>query len=413
MDHAVSRLLANERIRAARHHIERTDEVTLARQTALSAIPAPTGAEDRRAARVAELFREIGLAAVSVDHAGNVHGWFGKNGDGAAPVVLAAHLDTVFGTDVDVAVERRGHRLEGPGISDNARGLAALVAVAEAMVAARVPTARPILFAATVGEEGSGDLRGVKYLLNGKDVGARHALPPPLPQPAAFIALDGAGLERVIHRALGSKRYHVTFRGPGGHSWAAFGVTNPANAVGRATALLADLPAPAANGSRPRTTCAVVRLGGGTGLNSIPQEAWLDLDLRSEDPHALAQLDVTVRAALERAADDENRRRTAGTPALRLEMQLVGDRPSGITPRAHPLVQAAVAVNHALGRDAELVSASTDANVPIALGIPAIALGAGGKAGDAHLATEWYENVEGALGVVRALLVTAAIAEMR
>ncbi len=415
MDHAVSRLLAHERIRAARHHIERTDEVTLARQTALSAIPAPTGAEDRRAARVAELFREIGLADVTLDHAGNVHGWFGKNGDSAAPVVLAAHLDTVFGPDVDVAVERRGHRLEGPGISDNARGLAALVTVAEAMVAARVPTARPILFAATVGEEGSGDLRGVKYLLNGKDVGARHALP----QPVAFIALDGAGLERVIHRALGSKRYHVTFRGPGGHSWAAFGVANPANAVGRATALLADLPplppapSPAASGSRPRTTCAVVRLGGGTGLNSIPQEAWLDLDLRSEDPHALAQRDVTVRAALERAADDENRRRTAGTPALRLEMQLVGDRPSGITPRAHPLVQAAVAVNHALGRDAELASASTDANVPIALGIPAIALGAGGKAGDAHLATEWYENVEGALGVVRALLVTAAMAEMR
>ena len=418
MDHAVSRLLAHERIRAARDHIERTDEVTLARQTALSAIPAPTGAEGRRAARVAELFREIGLADVTVDHIGNVQGWFGKNGGGnggdeTAPVILAAHLDTVFGAEVDVAVERRGHRLEGPGISDNARGLAALVAVADAMVAARVPTARPILFAATVGEEGSGDLRGVKYLLNGKAVGARHALPQPLPQPVAFIALDGAGLERVIHRALGSKRYHVTFRGPGGHSWAAFGIANPANAVGRAAALLADLPAPAANGSRPRTTCAVVRLGGGTGLNSIPQEAWLDLDLRSEDPHALAQLDVTVRAALERAADDENRRRTAGTPPLSLELQLVGDRPSGITPRAHPLVQAAVAVNHALGRDAELVSASTDANVPIALGIPAIALGAGGKAGDAHLATEWYENVEGALGVVRALLVTAAIAEMR
>jgi acetylornithine deacetylase/succinyl-diaminopimelate desuccinylase-like protein len=415
MDHAVSRLLAHERIRAARHHIERTDEVTLARQTALSAIPAPTGAEGRRAARVAELFREIGLADVTVDHIGNVQGWFGKNGGGnggneTAPVVLAAHLDTVFGAEVDVAVARRGHRLEGPGISDNARGLAALVAVAEAMVTARVPTARPILFAATVGEEGSGDLRGVKYLLNGKrETG--HG------KPAAFIALDGAGLERVIHRALGSKRYHVTFRGPGGHSWAAFGIANPANAVGRAAALLADLPSPSPSpsgtNSRPRTTCAVVRLGGGTGLNSIPQEAWLDLDLRSEDPHALAQLDVTVRAALERAADDENRRRTAGTPPLRFELQLVGDRPSGITPRAHPLVQAAVAVNRALGRDAEFASASTDANVPIALGIPAIALGAGGKAGDAHLATEWYENVEGALGVVRALLVTAAMAELR
>src|SRR6267378_4182507 len=406
MNDLIAKLSAHERIRAARHHIERTDEVTLARQAALSAIPAPTGAEGLRAAHLAELFRGIGLSDVSIDHAGNVHGWL--KGNGSPPIVLAAHLDTVFGAEVDVAVERRRQRLEGPGISDNARGLAALVAVAEAMVAARVPVARPILFAATVGEEGSGDLRGVKYLLNGKhSVGAQHAAPL-VPKPAAFIALDGAGLDRVIHRALGSRRYHVTFRGPGGHSWAAFGVANPANAVGRAAALLADL----APQQAPRTTCAVVRLGGGTGLNSIPQEAWLDLDLRSEDPRALAQLDVTVRTALERAADDENRRRTAGSPTLRVEIQLLGDRPSGITPRAHPLVQAAVAANRALGRDAELASASTDANVAIALGIPAIALGAGGKAGDAHLATEWYENVEGALGIIRALLVTAAMAEV-
>src|SRR3989454_2391783 len=377
MDHAVSRLLAHERIRAARHHIERTDEVTLASQAVLSAIPAPTGAEGRRAAHVAELFREIGLSDVSIDHAGNVQGWFGRNGErSAGPVVLAAHLDTVFGAEVNVAVERRGQRLEGPGISDNARGLAALVAVAEAMVAARVPATRPILFAATVGEEGSGDLRGVKYLLNGRHtVGAQQAAP----LPVAFIALDGAGLDRVVHRALGSKRYHVTFRGPGGHSWAAFGVANPANAVGRAAALLADLSPQ----QTPRTTCAVVRLGGGTGLNSIPQEAWLDLDLRSEDPRALAQLDVTVRAALERAADDENRRRTVGSPALRVEIQLLGDPPSGMTPPAHPLVQAAVAANRALGRDAELASASTDANVPIAPAIPPTPLGPAGKAGAA------------------------------
>ncbi|HEX4573614.1 MAG TPA: M20/M25/M40 family metallo-hydrolase [Gemmatimonadales bacterium] len=396
MDQTISRLLAHERIRAARHHLERTEEVTLVRQAALSAVPAPTGAEARRGARVAELFREIGLREVTVDEVGNVHGWAGGN-DGAPPVVLAAHLDTVFGPDVDVAVERRGARLEGPGISDNARGLAALVAVADAVVAARVPAARPILFAATVGEEGSGDLRGVKHLFS------RNGL-----QPVALIALDGAGLERVVHRALGSKRYHVTYRGPGGHSWAAFGVANPANAVGRAVALLADLPAATA----PRTTCAVVRLGGGTGLNSIPQEAWLDLDLRSEDPKALAQLDVTVRTGLERAREDESRGRATGTPALRLEIQLVGDRPCGITPRAHPLVRAAVAATRALGRDAELASASTDANVPIALGIPAIALGAGGKAGDAHLTTEWYENTDGALGLVRALLVTAALADV-
>jgi len=413
----MAQLLAHDRVRAARHHIERTDEVTLARQAALSAVPAPTGAEAQRAARVAELFREVGLRDVTLDDVGNVVGWAGGEAADAgaqhaaplpAPVVLAAHLDTVFGPEVNVAVERRGPRLEGPGISDNARGLAALLAVAEAIVATRLPTARPILFAATVGEEGSGDLRGVKHLLNGKRETGNG-------KPAAFIALDGAGLERVVHRALGSRRYRVTFRGPGGHSWAAFGVANPANAVGRATALIADLPAPGVPPAppAPRTTCAVVRLGGGTGLNSIPQEAWVDLDVRSEDPRALAQMDVTVRAALERALDDENRRRAPATPPLGLDVRLVGDRPSGTTPRAHPLVQAAIAANRVLGRDAELAAASTDANVPIALGIPAIALGAGGKAGDAHLATEWYENADGALGIVRALLVTVAMAEVK
>jgi acetylornithine deacetylase/succinyl-diaminopimelate desuccinylase-like protein len=396
----IAKLLRHDRVRAARHHIERTDEVTLARQAALSAIPAPTGAETQRAARAAELFREVGLRHVSSDEVGNVHGWIlgdagQRTGNGSAPVVLAAHLDTVFGADVRVTVERHGERLEGPGISDNARGLAALVAVAEALVRAGVSTARPVLFVATVGEEGSGDLRGAKYLLDGNT-------------PAAFIALDGAGLERIVHRALGSRRYRVSFRGPGGHSWAAFGVANPANAVGRAAALLADLPVQ----TEPRTTCAVVRLGGGTGLNSIPQEAWLDLDLRSEDPKALAQLDVTVRAALDRAVDDENRRRTPGTAPLRVDVQLVGDRPFGVTPRTHPLVRAALAANRALGRHAELATASTDANVAIAHGVPAIALGAGGRSGDAHLPTEWYENSDGSLGVLRALLVTAAMAEV-
>jgi acetylornithine deacetylase/succinyl-diaminopimelate desuccinylase-like protein len=400
MNDLIAKLLSHDRLRAARQHIERTDEITLARQAALSAIPAPTGAEAQRAARAAELFREVGLRDVFIDEIGNVHAWYrgdeGRgSGDRSAPVVLAAHLDTVFGPDVRVAVERRGERLEGPGISDNARGLAALVGVAEALVLARVPTRHPVLFAGTVGEEGSGDLRGAKFLLHGKP-------------PAAFIALDGAGLERIVHRALGSRRYRVTYRGPGGHSWAAFGVANPANAVGRAVALLADLPAK----PEPRTTCAVVRLGGGTALNSIPQEAWLELDLRSEDAKALGQLDVTVRAALERAAEDENRHRTPGSVPLRVDVQLLGDRPSGVTPRTHPLVQSALAANRALGRDAELASASTDANVAIALGIPAIALGAGGRAGDAHLPTEWYENVDGSLGVLRALLVTTAMAQV-
>lgn len=387
--------LAHERLRAARALIERSDDVTLARQAALSAIPAPTGREGPRGARVAELFREVGLRGVATDIVGNVTGWVGDTQ--VEPVVLSAHLDTVFGPEHDVSVARQGRRLLGPGISDNARGLAALVAVAEALVRAGVATVRPVLFVATVGEEGDGNLRGVRHLFtNG------------FGRPHAFIALDGAGLERIVHRALGARRYRAAYRGPGGHSWAAFGVANPANAVGRATALLAELPTPHA----PRSTCAVVRLGGGTGLNSIPQDAWLDLDLRSEDPRALTQLDATVGAALERALREENARRTPGTARLELDLRLVGDRPSGLTPRTHPLVQAAIAATRALGAMHELACASTDANIPIALGVPAIALGAGGRAGDAHLPTEWYENVDGALGVVRALLVTAEVAGM-
>jgi acetylornithine deacetylase/succinyl-diaminopimelate desuccinylase-like protein len=393
---SIGATLTNARVRAARMHIERADETTLARQAALSAIPAPTGAEEARASRVAELFDEVGLAKVSIDDVGNVRGWYGDDGSDEC-VVLCAHLDTVFGPDLDVSVARRGARLEGPGISDNARGLAALVTIGEALVSARVATQRPVLFAATVGEEGSGDLRGVRHLLNGSL------------RPHAFIALDGAGIERIVHRALGARRYRVTFTGPGGHSWAAFGVANPANAVGRAIAALTAHPTHDA----PRTTHAVVRIGGGTSLNSIPQQAWLDLDLRSEEPRMLDRLDESVQAMLQQALADENRQRTAGTPALVLDVQRVGDRPSGLTPRTHPLVQAAVEATRAVGQEHQLACASTDANVPIALGVPAVALGAGGRAGDAHLPTEWYENEGGALGVVRALLVTAAMAEAR
>lgn len=388
-------LLAEPRLRAARRHVERSDETTLARQAALSAIPAPTGAEGARAARVAELLAAAGLDDVRVDDVGNVRGWYRDGGGGTEEgcVVLSAHLDTVFGPELDVSVTRRGTRLEGPGISDNARGLTALVALAEAFSVARMATARPVLFAATVGEEGSGDLRGVRHLLAG-------------PRPHAFIALDGAGVERIVHRALGARRYRVTYRGPGGHSWAACGVANPATAVGTATSLIAALPTHHA----PRRTCSVVRLGGGTGLNSIPQEAWLDLDLRSEDPRALEQLDDAVRAIVARAGESENRRRTPGSAALTMDMQRLGERPSGLTPRTHPLVQAAVAATRAVGQPHQLGCASTDANLPIALGVPAVALGAGGRAGDAHLPTEWYENTGGTLGIVRALLVTAQVA---
>src|SRR5437870_306967 len=397
----IDAVLLSERVRTARAHIERSDETTLGRQAALSAIPAPTGAEGARGARVAEMFGEAGLDEITIDAVGNVRGWCGKRQSRNDCVVLSAHLDAVFGPELDASVSRHGPRLEGPGIADNARGLAALVAIGEALVRAEVETARPILFAATVGEEGSGDLRGVRHLLGPSDR--------PAVRPSAFIALDGAGIERIVHRALGARRYRITYTGPGGHSWAAFGVANPANAVGRATALLADLPAQ----HSPRSTCAVTRLGGGTSLNSIPQVAWFEIDLRSEDPRSLQRIDETLQAVVADARDEENRHRLPGTAPLTMEVQRVGDRPSGLTPRTHPLVQTAVAATRAVGHEHQLACASTDANIPIALGVPAVALGAGGRAGDAHLPTEWYENDKGALGIVRALLVTAAMAEAR
>jgi acetylornithine deacetylase/succinyl-diaminopimelate desuccinylase-like protein len=395
----IAALLTHDGVRAARAHIERSDAVTLERQAELSAIPAPTGSEAARGARVAALLGDVGLSDVAVDEVGNVHAWYGKRDTGESCVVLSAHLDTVFGPDLDVSVSRNGLRLEGPGISDNARGLTALVTLGEALVSARLETHRPVLFAATVGEEGSGDLRGVRHLFG-------PSADPPV-RPSAFIALDGAGVERIVHRALGARRYRVTFTGPGGHSWSAYGVANPAHAVARAIDLIADIPTHDA----PRTAHSVVRIGGGTSLNSIPQTAWFDIDLRSEDPGALQRLDASVQELLERALQDENRRRRPATAPLAITVARIGERPSGLTPPSHPLVQAAVAATRAVGYDHQLACASTDANIPIALGVPAVALGAGGRAGDAHLPSEWYENDKGALGIVRALLVTAAMAE--
>src|SRR5947207_10027343 len=317
----------------------------------MSEIPAPTGAEAARGRRVAEMFGDAGLDDVTIDAVGNVRGWCGKRETGNDCVVLSAHLDTVFGPELDVSVSRRGLRLEGPGIADNARGLAALVTIGEALVRARVETQQPVLFVATVGEEGSGDLRGVRHLLGPSDR--------PTVRPSAFIALDGAGIERIVHRALGVRRYRVAYHGPGGHSWAAFGVANPAHAVGRAVALIADMPAHGA----PRTAHSVVRIGGGTGLNSIPQTAWFDLDLRSEEPRALQGIDEAVHATVTAALHEENRQRVPGTAPLAMDVRRVGDRPSGLTPRSHPLVQTAVAATRAMGHEHQLACASTDANI--------------------------------------------------
>ena len=394
MDRPIASLLARDDLAAARTWVEARDERTLALQCALTAIPAPTGHEQVRGMFVADRFRELGLADVRIDAVGNVLGRFGE---GASPgVVVVSHLDTVFPANTPLTVRRTGPRLTSPGIGDNARGLAAMLTMADACRTCGIRALRPITFVASVGEEGQGDLRGVKHLFSD-----------PAFRPDAFIALDGPGMERVVHRALGSRRMRATFRGPGGHSWAAFGVANPAHAVGSAASQIAEIPLP----TSPRAALSVVRIGGGGSLNTIPQEAWLELDLRSEAESVVEELFVSATGAFTRALEAANRRRAPGTAPLTLQITPLGQRPSGTTPETHALVQAALAATRALGATPRLAAASTDANVPISRGIPGIALGAGGRGGDAHLESEWYENIGAPAGIVRALVVAVAAGE--
>jgi len=393
MNEAMEALLERPDVARAREELERMDADTLALQRRIAAIPSPTGEERERAGFIAERMAALGLAGVATDGVGNVRGRLGAAAAGGPGIVVAAHLDTVFSSDADHTIRDSGARVLGPGIGDNSRGLAAMLTLAEVMHAADIRPGRPVTFIASVGEEGHGDLRGVKHLFED-----------PRFTPDAFIALDGAGIERIVHRALGSRRLRATFKGPGGHSWAAFGIPNPAHAVGVAAALIADLPLP----SQPRAAVSVVRIGGGSGLNSIPQEAWLELDIRAEAEHAVEQLFGGATQALGRALDATNRRRAAGTPALTLHIEPLGHRPSGITDERHALVQAALAATRALGYTPALAAASTDANVAISRGVPGIALGAGGKGGDTHTMGEWFENVDGPAGIVRALLVLLA-----
>jgi acetylornithine deacetylase/succinyl-diaminopimelate desuccinylase-like protein len=312
-------------------------------------------------------------------------------------VVVAAHLDTVFAAGTDLTPRRENGRIYIPGITDNARGLAGMLAVARVLGRAGVRPKRPVVFVGTVGEEGAGDLRGVKRLFGeGGEVRDAHA----------FIALDGSGLRRIVHRAIGSRRLRVEVRGPGGHSWADRGAPNPIVALGAAVAELGTLAIPEPS----RTGLTVARIGGGTSINAIPDGAWMEMDMRSEAPGVLPRLEASVRAVLAGVVEDENSARRQGSDPLRYRVTVIGDRPSGITQPKEPLVQAASAITYGLGQKPELVGSSTDANVPMSLGIPSIAIGVGGDSGGIHTTDEWYSNENGALGVERALLIILAAA---
>jgi acetylornithine deacetylase/succinyl-diaminopimelate desuccinylase-like protein len=378
----------------ARARLAHADASLLETQVAVSEIAAPTGDEGRRGAWIARRFAAYGLTGVRTDDAGNVIGRRAGSED-VAQVAVCANLDTVFPIGTAIGVRHDRGRLIGPGIGDNGRGLAVMLALAEEIDGRRVRTRRPVDFVATVGEEGLGDLRGVKHLFAS---GRSRA--------AAVIALDGAGDERVVHRALASRRYRVVFRGPGGHSWAAFGTPTAVHAAARAAARLASLVLP----REPRTTLSVGRMGGGISVNSIPDEAWLEVDLRSTSPAVLERYDRELRAAVRAAASEENAQRASGALPLEATVAVIGDRPGGELPAGDPLVVAALDATRLVGRSPELATASTDANVPISLGVPAIAIGAGGRGGDAHTQGEWFENVDGTVGVARALTIVVAAA---
>jgi tripeptide aminopeptidase len=370
--------------------IRATDEVTLAHMMELTRIPAPLHGEAERGRLFATRLHEAGLETTT-DAVGNVIAVTPSAEPANRRVVVAAHLDTVFTADTPLDVRRNGNRITGPGISDNARGLAGVLALARALAAAGWPTRLPIAFVGTVGEEGAGDLRGAKHYM------AEHA-----DRCAAFIALDGAGACRIINAGVGSRRLRVTWTGPGGHSWSDWGTPNAIHAAGRAVASLLQLALPV----DPRTTLSVGRIGGGTSINAIAGTAWLELDLRSEAREPLFELEARVRVALDHAAAAEG----GATGAVRCDVAVFGDRPAGVTAASHPLVRIAEEATRAVGLTPQLASSSTDANVAMAAGLSAIAIGAGGDAGGTHTPGEWYDNTDGPAGLERALLVLLAAA---
>ena len=358
----------------------------------ICSVPATPFAEEQRAEYLAERFRQLGLNDVSIDEEGNCLGLL-KGSSSTPLIVVSAHLDTVFGKGTDFTVRREGERLLAPGIADDGCGLVALIAIVQALRAAQIEIEGSILFVGTVGEEGEGNLRGVRHLLTCGSWSKRKI--------DAFLSFDGPGLDRITNAALGSRRYRVEITGPGGHSWGDFGIPNPVHALGRAISRLTAYPVP----KDPRTTFNVGSIEGGTSVNAIPARAAMEVDLRSAADNELRRLDAFFRRAIKEATDEENATRRLGDPPLTIQMDLIGERPSGETPADSPLVKLAIEATRLLGVEPRLDQSSTDSNLPISLGIPAITLGAGGTSGSSHTLAEWYDPRDRDKGLKRGLLV--------
>jgi tripeptide aminopeptidase len=388
-------VLVSPQVREAFQSFERRAAEITEEQIAICSIPAPPFGEEERAVYLREKFRQMGLSEAKLDAEGNCLAL--RRGRTLSPLlVVSAHLDTVFPPGTDFTVRREQRKLLAPGIADDGCGLVALTALLHALEENSIGTEGSLLFVGTVGEEGEGNLRGVRYLLTEGEWANRVD---------AFISFDGPGMERITHAALGSRRYRVRLKGPGGHSWGDFGAANPVHAMGRAVARLAAYPAP----SDPRTTFNVGRIEGGASVNVIPHEAAMDVDLRSESAEELRRLDAFFRRAVREAADDENAARRAGAPPLELDLKLIGDRPSGETSRDAGIVRIAEEATRYFNCRPRLDRSSTDSNIPISLGIPAITLGTGGSSANSHTLDEWYDPRGREVGLKRALLVMLGI----
>ena len=401
-DADVKRVLDHPQFKQAIAVIDRDHDRMISEIITLTEIPAPPFKEDRRGAAYLEMLRQAGLTSVERDAEGNVMGL--RRGTGGGPLIaVAAHLDTVFPEGTDVKVKRDGTRLSAPGIGDDTRSLAVLLAMVRAMNAASIQTASDILFIGNVGEEGPGDLRGVKHLfLKGKYKD----------QIKFFISVDGAGGgDDVTHGAVGSRRYRATFKGPGGHSYGAFGLVNPAFAMAGAIQKFAKLTVPAT----PKTTFSVGVVGGGTSVNSIPFESWMEVDMRSESRAELEKIDRAFVALAQQAVDEENAARSTAQGKIAVDLKLIGDRPSGQTSHDSPIVQTAAAAIRAMGMTPKFSFSSTDSNIPISLGIPAITIDSGGRGGRAHALDEWIdvEKTTSVRGIQTALVTLLALAGMR
>lgn len=386
-------------VRVARMQLSASGPEVLEEQLRIVQIPAPSLDEQERAIYFERRFSEIGLLGAHRDEVGNVLAQLPRPADpGAPPILFAAHLDTVFPRDTPLAPQVEGDRIHAPGIADNARGLAALLGLARVLVETGIRTRNPVWFVGTVGEEGNGDLRGAKHLFrDGSEFTSA----------AGFLSLDGAGLRRVVHRGIGARRLRVSILGPGGHSWADWGVANPIHALGAAIVALRALALPGGS----RATLTVARISGGTSINVIPADAWLEIDLRCEEAGPLGKLVEEVEQVVRWAVQEENSRRRLDSPSLRVEIRAIGDRPAGGVAESEPLVQAAILATRAVGGRPELSASSTDANVPISLGIPAVTLGAGGQSGGIHTPREWYADRDSTRALERALLTLLAVAE--